>query len=828
MKVQVTINNVQIKEKNILNENEYNIHECEFEFTEEYNGLTKKAVFTGDDGKAYVQTIQDDKCTIPSEILARKQRAEIGVYAYDLDNEELLLRYSPRPTEFYIHEGSYKEAQNSTPPTPSEIEQLQAQITTNANNIEELQECCGKYDSDIADLKAEQITQNKNIQTNTETIGTITENITIINEALGTINENIGDLQEGQIEQNTKIQNNADDITEINQDINEINTSINDINQNIDDLEQDLTNYSLITETGSQINLNINSSNFQMTAILKDKNGNTIYTSNIIDLPLETMVVGASYDNTTKEVILTLQNGTTLRFSVADLVSGLVSTDQLTQILSNYYNKNEVDALIPDLTDYVKNTDYATSQKGGVIKTVSANGFGISAAGNLYATTRSYAQYTGDGEAVNISKGTLENVIAGKELINQTQLEESQALQDTEIEALQNKVEELETENENLRKALPQIKGEGTDFTLNNTSENKFVDLGLEGNTEQDAEPTPETLVPIKNVTGNANVKIQNKNLFVAQKIVEDSNNASVYLTQDGFIRYITSTSRCIIKPNIIKENTAYTFKLILKSGVTDNNNIGFTAFYTDGTSVSLSSTARTNRDEFEQLFTTDGTKTLDYLRSNFTSSKEAFIKIDGSMILEGSYTAQTLPSYVPHQEQNYPLTLGDIELNKIDTAQDYFYKENNKWYLHKEIRKTTISSVSGVGTASSGIKYASIGAVSNVLNSSYIYCENYINSSDASKNNSIRFAGVNLFVYDNRFTDVETAQSLLNGLEYYHIMATPTETEMTDTTLISQLEAIKEAISYYEQTNISGSSSELSPIITASAVGDLNLILNN
>ena len=72
------------------------------------------------------------------------------------------------------------------------------------------------------------------------------------------------------------------------------------------------------------------------------------------------------------------------------------------------------------LTDYVKNTDYATGDKGGIIKVVSSNGFGISSVGNLYATTRTYTQYIGDGEAVNISKGTLENVITGKGLVSDT------------------------------------------------------------------------------------------------------------------------------------------------------------------------------------------------------------------------------------------------------------------------------------------------------------------------------------------------------------------------------------------------------------------------
>lgn len=74
------------------------------------------------------------------------------------------------------------------------------------------------------------------------------------------------------------------------------------------------------------LRLAVNTSTYVLTATLKDANGNVLSTQSV-DLPLETMVVGASYDERTKEIVLTLQNGNTTRFSVADLVAGLVATD---------------------------------------------------------------------------------------------------------------------------------------------------------------------------------------------------------------------------------------------------------------------------------------------------------------------------------------------------------------------------------------------------------------------------------------------------------------------------------------------------------------------
>lgn len=159
--------------------------------------------------------------------------------------------------------------------------------------------------------------------------------------------------------------------------------------------------YALVGETGSRIQLNISSLDYKMTAILKDKNNNVIYTSNIIDLPLESMVVNGRYDSTTKKLILTLQNGNTIEFSIADLISGLVSTDQMNSALANK----------------VGFTDYATSSKGGVIKTNYSNSFSTNPSnGIVYCDGKTYEQYQSAGNGMFIGKQTLENVITGKDL----------------------------------------------------------------------------------------------------------------------------------------------------------------------------------------------------------------------------------------------------------------------------------------------------------------------------------------------------------------------------------------------------------------------------
>lgn len=75
----------------------------------------------------------------------------------------------------------------------------------------------------------------------------------------------------------------------------------------------------------SDLVASIDTSTYVMTLTMKDQNGDTIGTPQTVDLPLETMVVDGEYDAQTKKIILTLVNGNTIEFSVADLVAGLQS-----------------------------------------------------------------------------------------------------------------------------------------------------------------------------------------------------------------------------------------------------------------------------------------------------------------------------------------------------------------------------------------------------------------------------------------------------------------------------------------------------------------------
>lgn len=92
----------------------------------------------------------------------------------------------------------------------------------------------------------------------------------------------------------------------------------------IDKNVNDLSYYTLATNTGSTFELILNSSTYVMTLNLKNSAGTTISTGTV-DLPLESVVVNGTYDSTNKKIILTLQNGNTIDIPVGDLINGLQS-----------------------------------------------------------------------------------------------------------------------------------------------------------------------------------------------------------------------------------------------------------------------------------------------------------------------------------------------------------------------------------------------------------------------------------------------------------------------------------------------------------------------
>lgn len=85
--------------------------------------------------------------------------------------------------------------------------------------------------------------------------------------------------------------------------------------------------YATKAVTAVSLELTVDQETDILTATLKNETGDVISTAKL-DRALESVVVSGEFDETTKEVILTLQNGSEVRFGIAELVKGLVVLDE--------------------------------------------------------------------------------------------------------------------------------------------------------------------------------------------------------------------------------------------------------------------------------------------------------------------------------------------------------------------------------------------------------------------------------------------------------------------------------------------------------------------
>lgn len=136
MKVSVSKDYVKLLEKTSVQSGEYNVNEIEFEFDEIYtNDLVKMAVFSCYTGN-YQTTIIDNKCQIPHEVLESEEEIVFGVYAYVTKDDELILRYSPKPIQICVNEGSYKDGLETEEITPTQFELYMSALQAGLNQVE--------------------------------------------------------------------------------------------------------------------------------------------------------------------------------------------------------------------------------------------------------------------------------------------------------------------------------------------------------------------------------------------------------------------------------------------------------------------------------------------------------------------------------------------------------------------------------------------------------------------------------------------------------------------------------------------------------------------
>lgn len=373
MNIQVTPHTITLTRNESINAGEYNITPCIFEFSEEYSNLTKEAVFSTCSNTVKT-AILNNQCIIPFEVLQEPGNVLIGVFGYDTEDDELVLRYSPKPVYFNVVNGSFKEGNDPDLPSPTEWELVLEQINEAIEKTNNLNITVEKNDH----ITTITLTKKDGTQ---ETVQ-IEDGKSLEFKWQGTY---LGIRQEGQSEyQYVNLKGDKGDAGAIKMLI------VNELPTTGEEDTIYLVPYTKITvQTLPTENIQLHT-----IYIIESTGKRYVYNGNKwIEISNDNQYIEYVYINNSWEEL------------------GSIGVDIN---LDDYYTKTETNTLLNDKVGF---TDYASSTAAGVIKTNYSNSFSTNPSnGIVYCDGKTYEQYQSAGNGMFIGKQTLENVITGKDL----------------------------------------------------------------------------------------------------------------------------------------------------------------------------------------------------------------------------------------------------------------------------------------------------------------------------------------------------------------------------------------------------------------------------
>ena len=332
----------------------------------------------------------------------------------------------------------------------------------------------------------------------------------------------------------------------------------------------------------------------------------------------------------------------------------------------------------------------------------------------------------------------------------------------------------------------------------------------LDGNATQSGTPTPDAPVAINTVTGEQTVKVEGKNLFNVN--VTPSSYTNTTASVSGNTITVTSTSGAytarVDLPFVYEANKRMTISFDAKFIQNDAGDslISQVCLRTPGTSDTIGNiiltktVGQTNHYTATVSATASNNNTRQFWLYVKANSLAGAVKVEFSNI-QIEYGDQA-SQYEPYQGQEFPIDLGSIELAKIGTYQDRIYKDDGKWYIEKQVGSVVFDGTENwQGYTTTGVQANFIGvsdiyvATSSSIN--FIGLSNYFTPTSQANlyNNdvdgiSFRNSQSQLIIKKVDNTTVSAFKTWLgtHPTTVYYALATPTTTEITDETLLYQL----------------------------------------
>lgn len=169
----------------------------------------------------------------------------------------------------------------------------------------------------------------------------------------------------------------------------------------------------------------------------------------------------------------------------------------------------------------------------------------------------------------------------------------------------------------------------------------------------------------------------------------------------------------------------------------------------------------------------------------------------------------QTITLSDGNNSENYTVNLGTTELCKISTYQDYIYKSGDDWYVHKEVGVISdMSSLSWSQSTVSGV-FSTLGnnmpsgvplLGGNIMCCAFTWQSGNIPPASMNEGSIAVVNSQEVPIMRVKYSTLTPSNisSVLSGVRCYYALATPTDTEITDADLVSDLNAIHQFLTRY------------------------------
>lgn len=498
--------------------------------------------------------------------------------------------------------------------------------------------------------------------------------------------------------------------------------------------------------------------------------------------------------------------------------------------------KNQVESDIADaelrISEYNANAQTKTNQfnQNATEKT---NAFNDNASSKTTSFNSNYTEKLGlINTAGSTQVGNVQNAgttqIGLVNTAGETAVGNVQSAEDTAIENIEEAGESYDVRINQLLDQIPVGTAEGESINVQDSANLPIKDILIKGNTSQDGTPTPSEPVDVEVVTGDVIVNAVNKNLF--NKGVNDvkSLNSGTSTSAGSSFTFSAASNQKHIYIEC-EPNTTYAITKSVSQvsvlGVYETTQIP--AVGVSGKILYFSSSSNG-----KVVVTTSGSaKYLDIRLNTNAISSEVLESIVESIQVEKN---SVVTDYEPYQGKSQLLSLGNIELCKIGDYQDYLWRDNSseKWYKHKVIQKLQLTSVSSV--AKSGSTYRGIVNLTsqNKTTKTRPALSNRYEKGETSSQTGrfdVNVDGLQWYfnVPAEEITTKEDFDTWLstNDVYYYFVLNTPIEEEITDTTLLSQLNALYELQTFKNVTNMYTTTQNEVPILNVTYRKDLQTL---